>query len=315
MRLDKIDKKILSLLDQNSRQSFSMIAKKINLSKERVRYRVRSYEEKGLLLSTFALVDYSLLGLHYYKVFLKLRATSPQSEVALLNFLRDELHVVTIFKCEGAFEFVFLVVCQHPKELHTTFMKLKTKSGSLILRKEIHQVVYSQQAPFADSKTTLPLVGGHTVQTAKSLSDVQKGILSKLASDARIPSVDIARSLQVTAKTVVENIALLQRDGFIVDFGAYLNIVKISWIKVIVNVNLERGEGAQRLITFFHEKGLLRFAHSVVGFYDLSLELWFENLNQYRKIILLFKNECSDLYAYYDVLFVLEESFYGYKLI
>lgn len=313
MRLDKIDKKILALLDSDSRQSFSFIAKECSLSKERVRYRVRSYERSGLLQNFFAIINHSLLDIEQYYVLLKLRSPSPKNELLVVNFLRDELTVVKMFACEGKFEVAALVICKHPHELYNTLLKLKTELGPLILQKEIHQLVSFQRAPFADEQSNLPLIGQKSGEQQKPLHKLQKHLLERLSLDARLSSVMLSKELDVAAKTIAENIASLKQDGYIAGYGAHLNLTKIAWIKVLLNINLENIPASQTIITYFHKKSLLRFSYNLLGAYDLSLELWFENLEQYRKAIIDFKDSCNEHYTFFDVLFVLDEKFYGFK--
>ena len=52
IKLDVKDKKILTLLDENSRLSNSQIAKKVGLSKPAVEYRLRRFEKNKIVFST-----------------------------------------------------------------------------------------------------------------------------------------------------------------------------------------------------------------------------------------------------------------------
>lgn len=49
MRLDNVDRKILAVLDLEARATFQEIGKKTRLSKERVIYRIKRLEQKGII--------------------------------------------------------------------------------------------------------------------------------------------------------------------------------------------------------------------------------------------------------------------------
>jgi DNA-binding Lrp family transcriptional regulator len=47
--ISKTDKNILNVLIENCRQNYSQIAKKVRLSKELVRYRIKNMERKRII--------------------------------------------------------------------------------------------------------------------------------------------------------------------------------------------------------------------------------------------------------------------------
>src|SRR3989339_1608785 len=69
--LDLKDKKILVELELNSRRSNNQIAKKVNLSKEVVKYRIDRLLEKGVILRFNTIINYFKLGYSKYKLYLR----------------------------------------------------------------------------------------------------------------------------------------------------------------------------------------------------------------------------------------------------
>ena len=60
--IDKKDKKILYELDINSRQSLSVIGKKVGLAKSIVAYRIKRLTSMGVIRSYYTVVDLYKLG-------------------------------------------------------------------------------------------------------------------------------------------------------------------------------------------------------------------------------------------------------------
>ena len=71
-KIDVKDTKILSLLAQDARMSYTQISKQVSLSRDAVRYRISNYEKKGLIQGYRTLIDLSLLGYKSYHLFIQL---------------------------------------------------------------------------------------------------------------------------------------------------------------------------------------------------------------------------------------------------
>ena len=63
MKLDEIDKKLLSILQTNAKISNLELAEKVNLSATPCARRVKRFEDQGLILGTTTLLDQEKLGL------------------------------------------------------------------------------------------------------------------------------------------------------------------------------------------------------------------------------------------------------------
>jgi len=62
MKLDKKDKIILYELDKNARQPLTKIAKKVNLARESILYRINKYHQHKILRNYLTVIDLYKLG-------------------------------------------------------------------------------------------------------------------------------------------------------------------------------------------------------------------------------------------------------------
>jgi len=62
MNLDEVDRKIVQMLEQDSRRSFNEISKKLKLSESAIRKRVLALQEKGVIKRFTIQVDPAKLG-------------------------------------------------------------------------------------------------------------------------------------------------------------------------------------------------------------------------------------------------------------
>ena len=68
-KLDLKDRKILYVLDLDSRQSFRSIGRKVGLSKDIVTNRVKKLQEKGIIKRFFTYYDILQLGLNFLRFY------------------------------------------------------------------------------------------------------------------------------------------------------------------------------------------------------------------------------------------------------
>ena len=59
--VDFTDRKLLYELNWNARQTHTKLAKKMHISKQVVRYRIKQLEKKGIIMSYHAVIDWRKL--------------------------------------------------------------------------------------------------------------------------------------------------------------------------------------------------------------------------------------------------------------
>jgi len=128
-KMDKIDLKILKLLQQNSKITNLDLSRKIGLSPAPTLERVKKLEQSGIIQSYHAKVDSKLMGLNVQTfVLVNLAWQKPN---ALENFLTKVKNVPEITECyiiTGDADFILKLVC---KDI-PTYEKLLFKTLSQI---------------------------------------------------------------------------------------------------------------------------------------------------------------------------------------
>lgn len=112
-KLDKIDLKILRLLQENSKITNLDLSKKIGLSPAPTLERVKKLEQSGVITSYHAKVDSQAIGLNV-RTFI-LVSLAWQKENALENFIAKVNNIPEITECyiiTGDADFLIKVVCK-----------------------------------------------------------------------------------------------------------------------------------------------------------------------------------------------------------
>ena len=80
VKLDLTDRKILAELDKNCRISNSALAKKVNKSREAVKYRIQQLQKRGIIEKFITSINPNKLGFYMFKVYLKLENIPEERE-------------------------------------------------------------------------------------------------------------------------------------------------------------------------------------------------------------------------------------------
>lgn len=109
MELNELDIKILGLLEEDSRQSYREIAKKLNVSHVNVSNRIQSMENKGIIRGYTTITNPDILN--YYPLCLRISADpgTDLSEIGRKIAENDSVNVV--LRVSGECELLALAMC------------------------------------------------------------------------------------------------------------------------------------------------------------------------------------------------------------
>ncbi|MDG2342617.1 MAG: Lrp/AsnC family transcriptional regulator [Cytophagales bacterium] len=114
MRLDKIDKKILIILQRNAKITNSKLSKEIGLSPAPTLERVRKLESNGIISGYHAKLDKSKLGLGVSTfVMVSLKVHNKKNLLSFLDKIKDLENIVECHHITGSADFILKVVAEN----------------------------------------------------------------------------------------------------------------------------------------------------------------------------------------------------------
>jgi DNA-binding Lrp family transcriptional regulator len=296
-KIDLKDKKILYQLDLNSRQSNAQIAKKVQLSKDSVGYRIKALEQKGIIRSYTTVIDSSKLGYLFYRVFFNLIDMNPKKLEELINYLKKQRNVWWIAKLDGAWNFAFAVWTKSNKEFQEFYEKLGLNFRENIKEKLISPIISYQNLSRTyllenkqESKTTS---AGESKKEQFDKTDLE--ILKLLSKNARIPLIEIAHKLKLDNMTIYHRIKKLEKKKIIQGYRVNIdfNLLKRDFYSVKINLkNLTKLKEIKTHILTIPEAIATTEA---IGSYDIEFDLEVENSEQYFKIIEKLESKFEDI--------------------
>ncbi len=114
MKIDKIDKKILEILQRNAKITNAQLSKEIGLSPAPTLERVRKLESKGIISGYNAKLDMSKIGLGVSTfVMVTLKGHNKKNLVSFLDKIKDINNVIECHHITGSADFILKVVSQN----------------------------------------------------------------------------------------------------------------------------------------------------------------------------------------------------------
>jgi DNA-binding Lrp family transcriptional regulator len=124
---DETDLKILGLLAKDGRISTLAIAKKLDVTPNGIKYRMRKLRNKGIIQGYRPYIDLTKLGFQRFKVILLLKDLTQQKMMKLIEFLRCEPYVVYVTEAVGHSDLEFEIDVENSSQLHEFMNQIRVE--------------------------------------------------------------------------------------------------------------------------------------------------------------------------------------------
>lgn len=308
--MDSLDKKIIFELDRNSRQSISQLSKKLKKNRNVIEYRIKTLEEKGIIRQYITTLDPGTLGLMAWNVYLEFQNTTPEIEEEIISYLEQRKNVWWIAVTTGKWNVIYSIVVKNVQEFYYTVRRFNEKYGSHVLNQSLasHVEIDILSRGYLVDQDSESSPWFRTYETVE-LDETDKIILKKLAKNARISSVELARSLNITSTSVTRRIKELVRKGVIVKFRLDLDVQKYGYkyFKILIHLknitkrgDTELKEYCRRLRNVFHYE-------KKIGPWMLEIELDEKDYSDVYKTLKKMKETFPDYIKNYDIMIIYKQ--------
>ncbi len=302
--LDLYDRKILYELDLDASIPASEIGRKLRLPKRTINYRIDRLVESGYVNKFYAIINATLLGYQYYRVFMKFNKPGLQIEKEIAEFIGNKSNCARLGVTAGEFNLFFYAFAKSDAEMRKFLEEFNRKFGAWLIERDISKVIRSSkfsQKFLLESKDYEKLSMSHETAGSYKADDVDKKILGLLSASARLKLVALAEKINVDWKVVRYRIKRMEKAGVIAAYTAGLNVPKLNREIVQIDFSLKDISAIPAITGFFNGTNACQFVHELLGKYDLSVELYITNDSMLDKILSDFKKAFSEQYIRYDV--------------
>lgn len=228
MKLTEQDVKLLSYLYHSAREPITKIAKKCNLSREQVNYKLKKFQEEGLIKNFVTLFNYPKLGYNLWSAIL------IKSENKLnLNNIKNIINHSEII---GKYDYFITFVSKDKNELKQTIQEIIKENDSIKDYILINPYfVESFPLKFINNKDTFKIIEKSEKQTLTK-DDIK--ILKILEKNARIKITEIANKLDISAELALYKLRKLQKNKIILGTKIHFDMTKLGFHYSLISISL-----------------------------------------------------------------------------
>ena len=131
--IDKTDMKILHILASDPRISLTDIGKKIKLTSEGVKYRMKNLIKKEVITGFLALPNLFYKGYHAHVMFLQLLSMDKAREKGLINFFQKNKNILYSAKMTGKWNTIIYLMARTPQEFNDLFVEVRNHLADILI--------------------------------------------------------------------------------------------------------------------------------------------------------------------------------------
>ncbi len=314
------DRKILKELFDNARTPFSIIAKRVGLSKEVVNYRVKKLIERGILIRFNAVIDVNRLGWQIYFINIRLRNIDGVIEEEIIKVMTNHPNIAQVLKCIGNYDLILKVFVKDYVEVNNLIknieIKFKTHIGSYTI--DYVEQEFPIPLPFLYEPFKIKEYIGIPKKDTKPVpvSSTDLKILKALSHNARLPTAEIAKELNISRELARHHLKKLEQNKIISKYrpSAWSGSKSIgySWYLIMLNLD-EMDENTHKKLQFYIiNNPNMTYYYKSIGQHDVQFEIRLKTSDELNQILMdirrILKNELKS----HELSIILKEYKYTY---
>ncbi|MES2041855.1 MAG: Lrp/AsnC family transcriptional regulator [Pseudomonadota bacterium] len=132
MQLDRFDRQLLNLVQQDSSLAAERLAEQVPLSPSAIQRRLRRMREQGVIMRDAALVDPAKIGRpNFFIVSLEVERERPELLAQLRTWLNEQVHVQQAFYVTGEVDFVLIVTAPNMEAFDALMSRLMQENTNV----------------------------------------------------------------------------------------------------------------------------------------------------------------------------------------
>ena len=288
IRLDLRDKKILSELEMNARVSHSFLAKKLQTSKQVIKYRIEKLEKEGIIQGYNAIVDLTKLGQTIYIIYLKLFRLSSTKEHEWIKQIESSANVLGVGKNTGKWDLTIALRAKNNQELDSILKEIFAGKGENIKEKLITSEIESTYF-----STSIIHKGNNKEVTTSSINENLKidkkdeKIINSLSDNCQISLLDLAEKVAMSPNGVKNKINNLEKDKIILGYKTKINYEKLGYLHFRVFLHLDNFSKVlyNKIISSLRIKGNVESVSRYLGYADVDFRCYSKSLEELYQLI------------------------------
>jgi len=290
-KIDLKDRKILYELDLDCRQSNTRIGEKVGLKKDVVSYRIKKFQDEGVIENFWTLIDTFRLGYNVFRLYINFQYLTSNIKEDIISYfvnyknswivatIKSEIDLDVVVWVKDIFE--FYKFWEKTLDLYEDYFSkyaISIYTQAIVYKKSflLPEKTESQDRELCNMKC-----GGNPV----GIDEMDFKLLNELSINARAPLIELAEKLGCSSQNVNYRIKNLVKSGVIKSFRVNLDLSKLDLHNYKVDVYLKDHKLKKPVFDYLKNKPYLEFMNLSIGWADLEPEFVVKNMDELLKIL------------------------------
>ncbi|VVC00237.1 HTH-type transcriptional regulator LysM [uncultured archaeon] len=312
VKLDVKDKKILSLLELNSRTPASIIGKRVGLSKARVLSRIFRLSQSGLIDRFGLELNYAAVGVVNYRFYFKFENTPKNFEQRLAEYLYTHGAVRWFCLVQGEWDLILRFFAADDSAIEKFEADFMEEFGDYVSEK-----VYGVNLFGSNHRCTFLTgnEGSYYRQTREykggklPLTTLDYRILFWLYENSRMPLREIAKKEGISPNVVAYHVRKLEKMKAFFAYSLRFNRTRAGYMSTKVLIKMRKLTPARREQFLAYCDALPMLSHYLIllGAWDAEMDVDAKNSRELYVLLRSIRNKFPDLIRGFSVLTKIKE--------
>lgn len=269
------ERKIIFLMDQDSRITTKSLGSKIQISQQSANYNLHKLENSPEFIRYKTHIDSAKFGLIKVIVFYNLLHLRKKDQI--INALEKVDEITIIEECSQGFDLMVEFTTPNLSSFNKEHRKILHTFKNQLRQMEIYPIIVKhryKRAYLTESQNTTDLITAGDRDLIE-LNNKEKTILREFQKNARTSIITLSKILECDPKTVISIKKKLEKKKIIQRYGISINTPRMSIDRshVLVNINSDESEDINKFIEKIKTNPNIIEAQKILGNYEILLTI------------------------------------------
>ena len=269
--LDAKDLKILQILDQDVRASYSQIGRKAKISKETVQYRIKRLEEEKIITGYYAFLNVTSPG---YKFLIKNKSLSEKNKEDFEKFVTGHTMVTWFANTEGNYDYVISIVPKEDIKLVSFVKEILDKFGSYFRERHLLKIfsAYSTNEKYLFNGKYLYTYEMNLLHPKINPDQTENKLIREISLNSRQSFTDLGKKLNLTPEAISYRFKRVMKNKNIIGLKLRLDYAKLGLNYYHLFISLQDQSIRKKLINYYIMHPDCNALLEEIGLYDMHIE-------------------------------------------
>ena len=290
--LDLKDRKILYQLDLNCRQSNTQIGRKVGLSKEVVNYRIKRMQDLRVINYFWTAINSLKLGYYAFRIYINFLDVSPEIKNEIIEYFKKYKNIWTLQIAKGPVDLGAVLWANDVYNFGQFWNRILDKYGnyfenysvSILTQVNCLKKTYLISDGYKKSDREFYKINcsGDPVE----IDEMDYQLLNEIATNARIPLVQLAEKLNTSSQTINYKIKNMIKKGIILAFRVCIDNSKLGLQSCIIDIYLKDHTKGKQIEEYIKGNPYVENIMDItIGWCDLNFELMVKDIDTLTRLI------------------------------